>query len=78
MKVVQAPEDGITLDMPSGKFTMDGVTHHCTQDVHLAVYQDKVPKIVETFAAQAPLDTAAVCDLAKNPNDNRQYVIKVN
>jgi urea transport system substrate-binding protein len=78
MKVIQALEDGITLDMPSGKFTMDGVTHHCTQDVHLAVYQDKVPKIVETFAAQAPLDTAAVCDLAKNPNDNRQYVIKVN
>jgi urea transport system substrate-binding protein len=78
MKVTQALEGGISLDMPSGKFTMDGITHHCTMDVHLAEYRDKVPKIIETFAQQPPLDTAAVCNLATNPNDNQQYVIKVN
>ena len=78
MKVIQAIETGITLDMPSGKFSVDGTTHHCTMDVHLAEYQNKVPKIIQTFAGQPPSDTAAVCNLTKNPNDNQQYVIKVN
>lgn len=78
MKVIQALEGGISLDMPSGKFTMDGITHHCTQDVHLAEYKDKVPKIIATYAQEPPSDTAAVCNLAKSPNDNQQYVIKVN
>jgi urea transport system substrate-binding protein len=78
MKVIEALESGITLDMPSGKFTMDGKTHHCVQDVHLAVYHGKNPTVIETFAQQPPSDTAAVCDLAKNPTDNQQYIIKVN
>ena len=30
----------------------------------------------EDFPQQKPADTAAVCDLMKNPNDNQQYVIK--
>ncbi len=78
MKVIKALESGITLDMPSGKITMDGATHHVTQDVHLAVYKDKVPIVIDTFPQQPPADTAAVCNLFKNPNDNKQYVIKVN
>ena len=28
------------------------------------------------WLVQEPSDTAAVCDLIKNPNDNQQYVIK--
>ena len=28
-------------------------------------------------AQQPPADTAAVCNLKKNPNDNQQYVIDV-
>jgi len=77
MKVIEALESGITLDMPSGKIYLDPATHHVTQDVHLAVYHDKMPKIIETFAQLPPSDTAAVCNLTKNPNDNQQYVIKV-
>jgi branched-chain amino acid transport system substrate-binding protein len=49
-----------------------------TQDVHLAVYKDKVPTVIETFPQVKPSDTAAVCDLFKKPTDNQQYVIKVN
>ena len=78
MKVIKALESGVTLDMPSGKITMDGATHHVTQDVHLAIYKDKIPQVIETFPQQPPADTAAVCNLFKNPNDNQQYVIKVN
>ena len=77
MKVIEALESGISLDMPSGRITMDGATHHVTQDVHLAVYTNKVPIVIETFPRQPPADTAAVCNLFKHPNDNRQYVIKV-
>jgi urea transport system substrate-binding protein len=77
MKVIQALEKGISLDMPSGKCTMDGATHHVTQDVHLAVYHDKVPRVLETYPQAPPSDTAAVCNLSKNPNDNQQYIIKV-
>ncbi len=32
--------------------------------------------LLEDFSQQKPADTAAVCDLIKNPNDNQQYVIK--
>lgn len=77
MKVIEALESGISLDMPSGKCTIDPATHHVTQDIHLAVFKDKAPHIIETFPQQPPSDTAAVCNLSKNPNDNQQYVIKV-
>ena len=33
--------------------------------------------LVDEPAGDKPADTAAVCDLKKNPNDNQQYVIDV-
>jgi urea transport system substrate-binding protein len=78
MKVIQALESGISLDLPSGKVTIDPATHHCIIDVHLAVMKDKILTPIETFKQRKPLDTAAVCDLKKNPNDTKQYIIKVN
>jgi urea transport system substrate-binding protein len=78
LKVITALESGITLDMPGGKITVDGPTHHVTQDVVLATYKNKQVRILESYPQQRPMDTAAVCDLAKNPNENRQFVIKVN
>lgn len=78
MKVIEACESGISLDLPSGKMTIDPLTHHCILDVHMAVFKDKVPVILETFAQRKPTDTLAVCDLKAKPNDNKQYVIKVN
>lgn len=78
MKVIQALESGISLDLPSGPMTIDPATHHCTLDVHLCVMKDKQPTQIQTFAQRKPLDTAAVCDLGKTPNDTKQYIIKVN
>jgi len=77
MKVIEALESGITLDLPSGAMTIDPTTHHCILDVHLAVMKDKNLVPIETFAQRKPLDTAAVCDLNKSPNDTKQYIIKV-
>src|SRR5437762_633609 len=44
---------------------------------HIAEVADKKLKVLEDFAQQKPADTAAVCNLIKNPNDNQQYVIKI-
>jgi urea transport system substrate-binding protein len=76
MKVIEALETGINFDAPSGKVTIDPPTHHCILDVHIAEVKDKNFDLLEDFPQQKPADTAAVCDLMKNPNDNQQYVIK--
>jgi branched-chain amino acid transport system substrate-binding protein len=47
-------------------------------DVHLVVLKDKKLNLIETFPQRKPIDTAAVCDLVKNPHDTKQYIIKVN
>ncbi len=77
LKVIEALETGISIDAPSGKVTIDPPTHHCVLDVHIAEVNDKKLNVLEDFAQQKPADTAAVCDLIKNPTDNQQYVIKI-
>lgn len=76
MKVIEALESGATIDAPSGKVTIDAATHHCILDVHIAEVKDKKLNVLEDFSQQPPADTAAVCNLKKNPNDKKQYVIK--
>ena len=77
MKVIEALESGISLTSPSGKVSVDPVTHHCSLDVHIAEVENHGMKILETFTDQAPVDTAMVCDLKKNPHDNKQYQIEL-
>ncbi|MDR5761434.1 transporter substrate-binding protein [Caballeronia sp. LZ035] len=77
MKVVEALESGLSIDGPSGKVTIDPQTHHCVLDVHIARVQNHKLELVESFPQQRPADTAAVCDLKKNPADSRQYQIKI-
>lgn len=76
MKVIEALESGASIDAPSGKVTIDAATHHCILDVHIAEVKDKKLNVLEDFSQQPPDDTAAVCNLKKNPNDKKQYVIK--
>jgi urea transport system substrate-binding protein len=77
MKVIEALESGISIDAPSGKVSIDAATHHCVLNVSIAEVRNKKLDIVETFQAQPPSDTSAVCNLIKNPRDNQQYVIKL-
>jgi len=77
LKVISALESGISYDGPSGKLTIDPATHHCTLDIQIAELKNKVWNVLETYKQQPPSDTAAVCDLKKNPNENKQFVIKV-
>ena len=77
MKVIEALETNLSYTGPGGKSTIDSATHHTILDVYIAEAQNKQFKVLERFSQQKPADTAAVCDLKKNPNENQQYVIDV-
>ncbi len=76
--VITALENGSTIDGPGGKSTIDAATHHCKMDIHIGEVKNHAFTVLQSYPQQAPSDTAAVCDLKKNPNDNQQYVISVN
>jgi urea transport system substrate-binding protein len=77
MKVIEALEGGASFTGPAGKTTIDPKTHHTVLDVYIGEAKDKKFSVVEKFVQQTPADTAAVCDLKKSPNENKQYVIDV-
>ena len=77
LKVIQALQSGVENDGPPGKTVIDGKTHHVTLNVYLAECADHGFKVLQSFPQQPPSDTASVCDLAKDPNANKQYVIDV-
>ena len=77
MKVIEALETGISFAGPAGKITIDGPTHHTTSDILLMEVKDQKMAVVKAFDQRPPVDTQAVCDLKKNPDDNQQYEIKI-
>jgi len=77
MKVIEALEADASYDGPAGKTTLDPKTHHTILDVYIGEARDQKILVLEKFPQQTPADTAAVCDLKKNPNENKQYVIDV-
>jgi branched-chain amino acid transport system substrate-binding protein len=77
MKVIEALEGNASFDGPAGKTTIDPQTHHTVLDVYIGEAKDKKFAVLEKFSQQKPADTQAVCDLKKNPNENKQYVIDV-
>ena len=77
VKVTEALESGISIAGPSGKVTVDHATHHVIRNAYLAKATDKRWDVIQSYPDQAPADTAAVCDLIKNPRTSRQFVIDV-
>lgn len=76
MPLIESLEKGSTVDGPGGISRLDAATHHFTVDIHLAQVKNGSWNILESYPQQPPSDTAAVCNLLTNPNDNQQYVIK--
>jgi urea transport system substrate-binding protein len=74
-KVVGALESNLSIESPSGTVTMDGPSHHVTQNVSLA---EATPsgefKILQTQEAVPPSYEQEVCDLIKNPSLNKQFI----
>ena len=77
MKVIEALESGISFDGPAGTTVVDPKTHHATLDVHIAQVKDQAFEPLQSFPQQPPADTQAVCDLAADPNANKQFVVEV-
>lgn len=77
MAVVEALESGISLEGPTGTVSIDKATHHTTRNAFLAEVKDRKWSVLESYKDVKPLDTASVCDLVKNPNDTKQYVINL-
>jgi branched-chain amino acid transport system substrate-binding protein len=75
-RVIKALESGISISAPSGKVALDPATHHCVLNISVGEAKNKKLVTLQTFEQQPPSDTKAVCDLIKNPKDNKQYVIK--
>lgn len=76
-KIIPALEGGLSFTGPAGKTTIDLKTHHDTLDTYIAEVRDRAYHVLESFPQQPPADTAAVCDLAANPNETKQFVIDV-
>jgi len=77
LKTITALESGITFNGPSGEIKIDPPTHHLDRTTYLAKAVDRKWDVIETFPNQPPADTAAVCDLIKNPTTNKMFVIDV-
>ncbi len=75
MPVIETLEANSVVDGPGGKSTIDPATHHCIQDVHIGVVKDNAFDVLKSFDQLAPTDTAEVCDLIANPDDNTHYTI---
>jgi urea transport system substrate-binding protein len=77
LPVIKALESGISIVGPSGTATMDPATHHVIHNAYLAKANARKWDIVETFPASPPADTAAVCNLIKNPRTDKQFIVEV-
>ncbi|WP_397474711.1 ABC transporter substrate-binding protein [Pusillimonas sp.] len=73
MAVTEALESGLSYDGPAGSVTVHGPSHHVSHDIYIAETKDQQFEVRETHQNLPPSDTAAVCDLFKNPNENRQF-----
>ncbi|HUN42822.1 MAG TPA: ABC transporter substrate-binding protein [Acetobacteraceae bacterium] len=77
MPVIKALETGLSFDGPSGKVTIDHATHHVIRNAYLGKAVDKTWDVIASYPNQPPSDTAAVCNLIKAPNTDKQFVIDV-
>lgn len=75
--LLKALESGVAIDGPTGRVAMDPKTHHAALDIHLMEVKGQKLTILETARQRPPSDTAQSCDLIKNPNENKQFEVKV-
>ncbi|MFK0382336.1 ABC transporter substrate-binding protein [Agrobacterium sp. NPDC090273] len=75
--VIEALESGISFDGPSGKVTIDHQTHHTIRNTFLAQVKDRKWNVIKSYPDAKPEDTASVCNLIENPNENKQFEISL-
>jgi branched-chain amino acid transport system substrate-binding protein len=75
--LLKAIESGISIEGPAGTVTIEPKTHHAALDIHLMEVKNQKLTIINTVKQRQPADTLQYCDLQKNPNDNKQYEVKI-
>jgi branched-chain amino acid transport system substrate-binding protein len=75
--MLKAIESGVSIEGPAGTVTIEPKTHHAALDIHLMEVKNQKLTILNTVKQRPPSDTAQFCDLIKNPNDNKQYEVKI-
>ena len=76
-KMLAAIESGISIQGPGGKITLEPKTHHATLDIKVMEVKGQKLTIKQEFKARPPSDTLQFCDLKKNPNENKQFEVKI-
>ena len=75
--LLKTVESGISVDGPAGLVKIEPKTHHAALDIHVMEVKNQKLTILETVKQRAPADTLQYCDLQKNPNENKQYEVKI-
>jgi branched-chain amino acid transport system substrate-binding protein len=75
--LLKTVESGISVTGPAGLVTIEPKTHHAALDIHVMEVKNQKLTILETVKQRAPADTLQYCDLLKNPNENKQYEVKI-
>jgi branched-chain amino acid transport system substrate-binding protein len=75
--MLKAVESGVSIEGPAGTVTIEPKTHHAALDIHLMEVKNQKLTILNTVKQRPPSDTAQYCDLIKNPNENKQYEVKI-
>ncbi|HSW21281.1 MAG TPA: urea ABC transporter, partial [Burkholderiaceae bacterium] len=76
-KLIKTLEGGVSVEGPGGTVKMDGKTHHASLDIKVMEVKGQKLTIKQAFKGRPPSDTAASCNLEKNPNDNKQYEVTI-
>lgn len=70
-------ESSPSIEGPAGKVTLEPKTHHAALDIRIMEVRNQKLEIKDTAKQRPPSDTAQYCDLQKNPDDNKQYEVKI-
>jgi urea transport system substrate-binding protein len=72
-----AIQSGPSIVGPAGTVTIEPKTQHAALDIHLMEVKNQKLTILNTVKQRQPSDTLQYCDLIKNPNENKQFEVKI-
>jgi branched-chain amino acid transport system substrate-binding protein len=74
--LLKAIESNPKIEGPAGTVALEAKTHHAALDIQLMEVKGQKLTILQTAKQRPPSDTAQFCDLAKNPNEKKQFEVK--
>ncbi len=75
--MLKAIESGVKIEGPAGTVAIEPKTHHTSLDINVMEVKGQKLTIKQTVKQRPPSDTLQFCDLQKNPNENKQFEVKI-